>query len=536
MATNSSIGQCATEAAWDARSAHKQPLAGGPLGIVTRNSSPTVFVDHETGEIHPAEINSDGFYRLITTPEQARAKRWARKSVVNRILPESRVSKCMNWRRPVPGYGLAEIDVCKGTHGKAFYQGLMACGDIWGCACCAGKISERRRLELQAAIASATALGWSTHFVTLTVPHGIGDDLDLLLEALSGSLKRLSTGKYSIKRQLSERFPGSVLHGYIRASEVTHGLDNGWHPHFHILVFTSPDLAPRDLWSVYSPAWQRACRLSGLPEPSDLHGCTVQDGTKAAVYASKWGLEDEMTKAHTKQSRGKGATPFGLLDAILDGEDPVYPKPLATALFVQFTKSFKGRRQLFWSVGLRAKLDLAPELSDQELVDLPDDERAVQLATLDDDDWRAIRRSRQEAHILTVAESNPSLLRQVVQSLRDAMPEFEPLPESAVPAPQSVGVQLDDATLDQLASDFDITRDRLVFEWANYRNSYLKGFSHGKAHPKKASSPLLFPSAHAYGGGGQGVFSDDLESSGGTEPKAAQLGFSFDSPYALCRG
>jgi len=284
----------------------------GPLGIVTRNSSPTVFVDHETGEIHPAEINSDGFYRLITTPEQARAKRWARKSVVNRILPESRVSKCMNWRRPVPGYGLAEIDVCKGTHGKAFYQGLMACGDIWGCACCAGKISERRRLELQAAIASATALGWSTHFVTLTVPHGIGDDLDLLLEALSGSLKRLSTGKYSIKRQLSERFPGSVLHGYIRASEVTHGLDNGWHPHFHILVFTSPDLAPRDLWSVYSPAWQRACRLSGLPEPSDLHGCTVQDGTKAAVYASKWGLEDEMTKAHTKQSRGKGATPFGL--------------------------------------------------------------------------------------------------------------------------------------------------------------------------------------------------------------------------------
>jgi len=323
----------------------------GPLGIVTRNSSPTVFVDHETGEIHPAEINSDGFYRLITTPEQARAKRWARKSVVNRILPESRVSKCMNWRRPVPGYGLAEIDVCKGTHGKAFYQGLMACGDIWGCACCAGKISERRRLELQAAIASATALGWSTHFVTLTVPHGIGDDLDLLLEALSGSLKRLSTGKYSIKRQLSERFPGSVLHGYIRASEVTHGLDNGWHPHFHILVFTSPDLAPRDLWSVYSPAWQRACRLSGLPEPSDLHGCTVQDGTKAAVYASKWGLEDEMTKAHTKQSRGKGATPFGLLDAILDGEDPVYPKPLATALFVQFTKSFKGRRQLFWSVG-----------------------------------------------------------------------------------------------------------------------------------------------------------------------------------------
>jgi len=126
MATNSSIGQCATEAARDARSAHEQTLAGGPLGIVTRNSSPAVFVDHETGEIHTVGRNKDGSYRPILTPEQSRAKRWARKSVANRLLPESRVSKCMNWRRPNAGNGLADIDVCKGTHGKAFYQGLIA--------------------------------------------------------------------------------------------------------------------------------------------------------------------------------------------------------------------------------------------------------------------------------------------------------------------------------------------------------------------------------------------------------------------------
>lgn len=497
---------------------------GAPLGIVTRNSSPAVFVDHETGEIHTIQLNKDGTSRPVLTPEQSRAKRWARKSVVNRILPESRVSKCMNWRRPVPGYGLAEIDVCKGTHGKAFYQGLMACGDIWGCACCAAKVSERRRVELQSAIASATALGWATHFVTLTVPHGIGDDLDLLLEALSSSLKRLSTGKYSVKRQLSDRFSGSSLHGYIRASEVTHG-QNGWHPHFHILVFTSPELSPDDLRSVYAPAWQRACRLSGLPEPSDLHGCTVQDGTKAAVYASKWGLEDEMTKAHTKQSRGKGATPFGLLDAILDGDDPLYPKPLATALFVQFTKSFKGRRQLFWSVGLRAKLDLAAELSDQELVDLPEDERASQLATLDDDDWRAIRRFRQEAHILTVAESNPSLLRRVVQSLRDAMPVKSPsLPPSAVVPPSTVNF-LDAAT-----------KDQLVLDWVNYRNSYTKGAFNGKTTSKKAAGPVLLPSADEIGSG----FWMDRFLSGseplGSDVRGSQLGFSFDSAYALRRG
>lgn len=524
MATNSSIGQCATEVAWDARSAHKQPLAGGPLGIVTRNSSPAVFVDHETGEIHTLGRNKDGSYRPILTPEQSRAKRWARKSVANRLLPESRVSKCMNWRRPNAGNGLADIDVCKGTHGKAFYQGLMACGDIWGCACCAGKVSERRRLELQAAIASATALGWATHFVTLTVPHGVGDDLDILLASLSDSLKRLSTGKYSLKSQLAKCFPGCTQHGYIRATEVTHG-EHGWHPHFHILVFTSPDLSPADLRSVYSPAWQRACLLSGLPKPHDVHGVTVQDGTKAAQYASKWGLEDEMTKAHTKQARGKGITPFGLLDAVLDGADPVYTKPRSSALFIQFTKSFKGRRQLFWSVGLRAKLDLAPELSDQELVDLPDDDRASLLATLDDDDWRAVRRFRQEAHILTVAESNPSLLRQVVQSLRDAMPVQEPAPEPAVAMPQPVVVPLDDAT-----------RDQLVLDWVDYRNSYVKGVPHGKATPKKTTGPVLLPSADDIG---SGLWMDRFLPGGKShqgDDVCSQLGFSFDSAYALRRG
>ncbi|MND88360.1 Replication protein [compost metagenome] len=523
MVNTNPDGKQPIEAACDARSALARTRAVATLGIVTRNSSPAVFVDHETGEIHTVGRNKDGSYRPVLTPEQSRAKRWARKSVANRLLPESRVSKCMNWRRPNAGYGLADIDVCKGTHGKAFYQGLMACGDIWGCACCAGKVSERRRIELQAAIASATALGWATHFVTLTVPHGVGDDLDELLGALSGSLKRLSTGKYSIKGQLANRFPGCIQHGYIRATEVTHG-EHGWHPHFHILVFTSPDLSPADLRSVYSPAWQRACLLSGLPKPHDVHGVTVQDGTKAAQYASKWGLEDEMTKAHTKQARGKGVTPFGLLDAVLDGTDPVYTKPRSSALFIQFTKSFKGRRQLFWSVGLRAKLDLAPELSDQELVDLPDDDRASLLATLDDDDWRAVRRFRQEAHILTVAESNPSLLRQVVQSLRDAMPVRDPLAEPVPAAPQPVVLPLDDAT-----------RDRLVLGWVNYRNSYLKGFSHGKATSKETSGVLLLPPENDSGSGGLDrlLAGPRLLASPAGSP---QLGFTFDCAYALRRG
>jgi hypothetical protein len=318
-------------------------------------------------------------------------------------------------RAPIPGYGLADIDVCKGhTHGKAFYHGLMACGSVWTCPVCAAKVSERRRTELRQAIEAGKALGWVPHFVTLTIPHGAGDDIKVLLAKLSEALKRLSSGKYAIKRRIEQERPSEVLHGYIRALEVTHGNKNGFHPHFHMIAFTSGGITSAFMQDAYLAAWQRACRLAGLSIPDDEHGVTVQDGRFAAEYASKWGIEDEMTKGHTKQARLKGITPWGMLRAVLDGDDPEYPAERAAALFQVYAAAFAGRRQLYWSNGLRAKLALAKELSDEELVAKPDDEEASVLATLTVEQWKAIRRKGQQAHILTVAESAPLLLQQVV--------------------------------------------------------------------------------------------------------------------------
>ena len=47
--------------------------------------------------------------------------------------------------------------------------------------------------------------------------------------------------------------------------------------------------------------WQNCCKKAGLPIPSIEHGVDLQDGTFALDYVSKWGLEDEMTKGHTKK-------------------------------------------------------------------------------------------------------------------------------------------------------------------------------------------------------------------------------------------
>lgn len=405
-----------------ARTDGREVVVLRPLGTVTKTSSAqsqqgpqgpvNICWDTDTGEVIGIRNG-----RLVPSPEQARANRWALKSVVNKILPQSRTSACMRLRAPVQGGTLADIEILKGgVHKKAFYQGLYTCGRVWHCPVCAAKISERRRLELKDALAAAEQQLMRIHFVTLTIPHGIGDDIKELNGKLSVALGKLSSGRASIKNQMREMCPQFEQYGYIRAFEVTHGR-NGFHPHYHIIVFTSAGMDSGMVQTIYSRAWQRACFLAELPEPSAEHGVTVQDGRKAAEYASKWGLEDEMTKAHMKQTRRKGATPWGLLRAALDGDDPEYPPERATALFRVYAEAFAGRRQLYWSNGLRKLLQLSKELTDEELANAPEDERSSLLATLTTEQWRAIRRFKQEAHILTVAEANAELLPVVIARL-----------------------------------------------------------------------------------------------------------------------
>ena len=61
-----------------------------PLGIYAITASAPVNVDFQTGEILDAPAD----------PKRHRAERFALKSIVNRLLPTSRTSKCCRWRVP----------------------------------------------------------------------------------------------------------------------------------------------------------------------------------------------------------------------------------------------------------------------------------------------------------------------------------------------------------------------------------------------------------------------------------------------------
>lgn len=378
------------------------PRGGRALGNIAKNYSPVSQVadnqhsclpddgwitDPDTGVTRPEKPRS---------PAEARAERYALKSHVAELLPKSRTAQCL-WRRCAP-----RVDVMRDkSHGKAFFRGVKTCSSVWACPVCAAKIAERRRLELTGAMARADELGLQVSLVTLTVPHGLGDDLPAMLDRMQRAWCFMTQGKQSLAML---RFLGRV--GFVRALEVTHG-SHGFHPHFHILLFTRSGPPVEVMQGVLSAAWRIACVKAGLPAPHGEFGCRVDDGSKAAAYVAKgsgWGLECEMTKSHLKRSKShNGASPLDLLRASFYDNDL-----RARARWLIYADAFHGRRQLFWSVGLK-KLLAVVELSDEEIA-VAETETASVVYSLDAEQWRLVLRCKAEALILSYAETRPDAL------------------------------------------------------------------------------------------------------------------------------
>lgn len=388
------------------RSAESAPRASAGGGGCVFGASKVVSLGNIT-KSYSADVNDSKNSKVL------RFRRFALKAVSSNILPDTRTSKCMRWRAPN-----SQVEVWRGVSagvaGKAFYKGLFVCGSLWLCPVCAAKISERRRVELSTALNSARAQGLKVMLLTQTIRHGLGD-------SLSGAFKGIAAAE---KRMWGDRSATAFrdefgLVGTIKTTEVTWGASNGWHPHKHTLLILSGDVSPEYVQKVLSPLWVKSCVSAGLPAPSLDIGLTVQDGSYADDYVCKWGLESEMTKGHSKVAKVDGFTPFALLQNILDTGDAQ-----SWELFKEYAAATKGKRQLVWSKGLRARLmpDVA-ETSDQELAEsVNEDVTAIFWATLSVQEWRAVKFFEYEATLLDKSESSQSseLFQQWLNSVTDA--------------------------------------------------------------------------------------------------------------------
>ena len=325
----------------------------------------------------------------------SRVQRFALQSCARTILPTSRTAKCLRLRT-----GRTDVQVWKSKeHHTASYGGLQTCGSVWTCPVCSAKIAERRRVELLQAMDIHRAQGGSVSLLTLTTPHQRGDNLAQLLEQQGKALQSFLRDR-EVKAVMAEM--GYI--GQVRALEVTHGRksekNNGWHPHFHILQFhqVKGSAADRMDWTTrLYLRWVAYCQKAGLGTPSFKHGIKLDDGSKATQYVTKWGLEDEMTKGHTKKAKAGGETPFDLLRSFLvDGSDGQ-----AAALFREFADCFKGKCQLSWSRGLKARFFVDEKTDEQVANELEDN--AVLLGQITLEQWRDVLKVDGRATVLEIA-------------------------------------------------------------------------------------------------------------------------------------
>lgn len=373
-----------------AHEAGRAKAAARPLVYTRELNHPALTAtayDPETGEI----LGGRRDHRAL------RAERFALKWEAMRLLPEThRTRKCMRWAVPRQHIQVWRTEQQR----RAFYHGLQSCSMAWSCPLCAAKIGERRREEAAKAIDQAHALGLQVWLLTLTIRHGAGDDLGDITDKMHAAWRRLWQGKAGRAQHAAMGIVGTI-----RALEVTYGIANGFHPHFHALVFFDPSRSDPAAWARLPGLWVKRCEAVGLPAPDLVHGCRIDGGDHAGRYVAKgvWGLESEVTMGALKSGREGSRTPFDLLRDYRDGDKQ------AGAIWVAYREAMEGRRQLYWSNGLRQLLDLV-ELTDEEIAHQKDDEASALLATITGPQWKAIYRKRMESTVLDLAESNPEAL------------------------------------------------------------------------------------------------------------------------------
>lgn len=388
--------------------------------------------------------STTGFQPLGTDEDNlrlARYERWALKSVAEKALCRGgkwgRVFRCHRYRLG------SEVEVWRDPiRSSASFRKLETCGGVWVCPPCSAKVSERRRLELVQGVKAHREKGGAILFLTLTFPHGVGDVLKDILGRFLHAI-RWMTG-HSAYQALREEVG---LLGYVRALEVTHG-QNGWHPHTHSLLFIERPLSPVELELMKAKlfaVWVSACKAKGLPSPSFRHGVDLKPATAntedlIAEYVAKWGYQPkktphwtathELTKANSKHGRRHGRTPWDLLRSDLVEDDPQ-----ALALFAEYADAFKGRSQLTWSRGLRAKLSLGEELTDQELAEQASEDENQLLVSMDAHTWRRVVSAKAWPRLLeaaarcTLEDQDP--IYDVLAELPDpphGTPHFDPAP------------------------------------------------------------------------------------------------------------
>jgi hypothetical protein len=300
---------------------------------------------------------------LVPEPEEHRHASVYR--LLDRLRPISRNStaRCRRFRTAKT----VQVFVDPTGDCRVRLSGVETCHNVWGCPVCALALQIRRGGEIEFALGrwkgdepdrigprDATA-----YMLTLTVRHHSTHDLREVFDVVAEAYGNFFAGRAG---QRLHRSLGISHH--VRAAELTWSHENGWHPHLHVVIFTTRPLREDEIEAL-NDRWHTAVRGTAAFRqafaPNQDHGFRCRelwlqsDGT----YLQK--MFQELTGLG-KQAAEDHLTYWQVAEAATSGDAKMY------RVWRHAQKALYRRKQLTWSKGAKDAFGI-PDLTDEMLSD-----------------------------------------------------------------------------------------------------------------------------------------------------------------------
>jgi hypothetical protein len=325
--------------------------------------------------------------------KESNVSKWALKRMASKLLPGWSVCSCMI--QPIDGVGSIPLIHVPETQ-SGVIGGVKRCRSVWTCPYCATEISEGRREECREAADKWRALkekggfGGRLVLVTYTVRHKATTPVKWLVEQLRAAYRKMKqSGNY---RRLCDAYG---VAGSVTTMELKHGDENGWHPHFHELLFVPSEFILSNFDEGLRHLWEMATAKFGLSV--NEFGLHLEDcDQKIADYITKVGYEpawtevEEMSKWHLKTGESaqrlphEHYTPFELLRFAMEGDER------AGELFIEYAGATYRKSQMRWKTGFREFLGLEKEKDEEDFINEHIKEGVVMTELNINEEWPII--------------------------------------------------------------------------------------------------------------------------------------------------
>jgi hypothetical protein len=352
----------------------------------------------------PCDLRTpDGAADAVAEDERRaqRARRFAAQAGIWRVTSLPRVAYCCRYLHGGTDFAYVALDADR----RGSWMGLQTCGSVHACPVCAPKIRQARAVQIERLGVLHLEASGGLEFATFTMSHRAGDPLADTLDTVLNGWRAVQNNR-AVKRLWTQL---GIL-GFVRATEVTRGW-NGWHPHSHLLLFTTRPLTAAErsqLQSVMFSAWRSYCVRRGYAEPSEARGVLLRevnlsrgaDGLAAYLtkvqdsYGTSSTIAREMARGDLKKGRKTSRTPFEIAESAANGD------PRDVALWHEYEQATKGRRVIYVSPALTALYGVE-DLADDDLAAA---DPAVAVAAVDAEEYRLVVRYRARARLLDAAE------------------------------------------------------------------------------------------------------------------------------------